>query len=74
MQKIKTAAFLLSFALLVVFTYQNWVNPEPKIQFLTFTLPPLPYSLVIFGSFLFGFVAGWLFHALRLKRSKDTFS
>jgi uncharacterized integral membrane protein len=74
MHKVRTAVFLFLFALLVVFTYQNWVTPEPKIQFLTFTLPPIPNSLVIFGSFLIGFVAGWLFHALRLKRAKDNFS
>jgi uncharacterized integral membrane protein len=73
MNKVKSIAFLILFALVVLFTYENWVHPEPTIKFLTFTFPSIPYVLVIYASLLIGFVAGWLVHARRVKKSQKEF-
>ncbi len=67
MSKVKGAVFFLLGALLALFAYQNWIYPTPPIRFLTFTLPPITTSLIIFSCFLIGFVFGWM---VRFRRSR----
>jgi hypothetical protein len=37
---------------------------------LIFSFPPIPYSLLIYGCLLIGFVGGWVAHLLKSRRSE----
>jgi cell division protein FtsX len=70
MSTAKGVGFLILFASLVLFAYQNWNYPTPPIHFLIFTFPPIPHSMIIYSCLLIGFVAGWVAHALKVRRAE----
>jgi uncharacterized integral membrane protein len=70
MTRWKVLLFLLVCALLVFFALENWTYPNPPVRILGQAFLPLPLSLIIYSSLLIGFVAGWLGHALKIKRER----
>jgi cell division protein FtsX len=68
MNRVRGIVFAVLFAALVLFAYQNWIYPTPPLQFLFYTFPLIPHSLLIFSCLLIGFVAGWLAHFLKIRR------
>ena len=60
----------LTMALLVFFALENWTYPNPPVRILGQAFLPLPLSLIIYSSLVIGFVAGWLAHALKIKRER----
>jgi uncharacterized integral membrane protein len=70
MNKAKGLLLLLLGALLVLFARENWHQPQPALKLLGFEILPLPLSLLIYGCLVLGFAAGWLAHALRLRKQR----
>jgi uncharacterized integral membrane protein len=70
MTKIKAVWLLGSGALVTIFVIQNWQQPNPPIQFLGFHFLPFPQSVIVLGSLVLGFLAGWLAHVFRVKKAQ----
>jgi cell division protein FtsX len=68
MTKAKGIGLAILFASLVLFAYQNWIYPTLPIEFLFFTFPLIPHSLLIYSCLLIGFVIGWVAHFLKARR------
>jgi|UniRef100_A0A7C3SJT8 cell division protein FtsX len=68
----KWIGILLVVAALALFAYQNWNYPAPPIRFLIFTFPPIPHSMIIYSCLVIGFVAGWMAHLLKTRKSSKT--
>jgi len=71
MTRMKGLGFLIIGALLTIFIVQNWQHPTPPVQFLGYQFLPLPQAVIILGSLLLGFLAGWLTHVLIVRRSQQ---
>jgi len=71
MTKMKAFWLLAVGALLAIFIIQNWQQPSPPVQFLGFHFLPLPQSVIILGSFLSGFLAGWVANVFRVRKNQQ---
>lgn len=69
MTKPKGLLLLLVGALLVDFAVENVLH-SPNLKLFRFDLGKLPTFLIVYGSCAFGFLGGWLGHALKVKRQK----
>lgn len=69
----KGVGVLIICGFLMLLAYQNW-NPTPSINLLFFSLPPMPYSFIIFICFLLGFISGWVAHVLKIRKAKEEMS
>ena len=73
MTKMKALGLLVVGALLTIFIIQNWQQPTPPVQFLGYQFLPLPQSVIILGSLLLGFLAGWVAHVFMVRKSQQEF-
>jgi uncharacterized integral membrane protein len=69
MNKFKGLLLLLLGALLVIFAVENSL-PAPQIKLFRYQLGKPPVFLLVYGSLLIGFLAGWLAHVLKIRRQK----
>ena len=69
MTKLKVLFWLLVGAILVTFALENAL-PGPQLKLLRQELGQPPVFIVIYGTFILGFLAGWLTHFLRMKKKK----
>lgn len=71
MSKLKGLFFLLLGALLVDFALEN-AGTGPHLKLIRFELGRLPIFLLVYGSLLIGFLGGWLAHALKARKQKQS--
>ena len=68
MSKVKIFLLLVVGIALTLFAKDNW--SYPALKFLKFEFSPLPQAGIIYGGVLFGFLGGWLAHALKVRKKK----
>jgi uncharacterized integral membrane protein len=69
MTKLKGLLLLLVGAILVIFAVENAL-PSPALKLFKFDLGKLPIFALIYGSFVIGFLGGWLGHLLKAKKQR----
>jgi len=69
MTKVKGIMLLLLGILVAAFAWEN-VKPAPPLKLFGFDLMVLPTFIIVYSNLLVGFLAGWIAHALKVKRNR----